>query len=128
MFARSSITWPMSLKARKPIIMGTDLEGRSFSYSGCGLRHRGSFDRRSCHEGRVALPFSEIRATFPVLHNPANLHRAVPITEEEFHYAFTNNLSDEESKIVYDLRCSSSGANPVSRWIRQFHPDRIHHI
>ena len=47
------------------------------------------------------MPFSEIRATFPVLHNPANLHRAVPITEEEFHYAFTNNLSADESKAVY---------------------------
>jgi hypothetical protein len=49
-----------------------------------------------------ALPFSEIKATFPVLHNPANKDRAVPITEKEFHYAFTNNPSNEESKAVYD--------------------------
>jgi alpha-beta hydrolase superfamily lysophospholipase len=53
-------------------------------------------------KGVKALPFSEIKSTFPVLHNPANLHRAVPITEKEFHYAFTNNLSEAESKVVYD--------------------------
>lgn len=53
-------------------------------------------------KGVRALPFSEIRATFPVLRNPANKNRAVPITEKEFHYAFTNNLSEEESKAVYD--------------------------
>jgi len=49
-----------------------------------------------------ALPFSEIKSTFPVLHNPANRNRAVPITEKDFHYAFTNNLTEEQSKAVYD--------------------------
>ncbi|MFJ3901059.1 alpha/beta hydrolase [Streptomyces sp. NPDC090025] len=53
-------------------------------------------------KGVLALPPSEIRATFPVLRNPANRRRAVPITEKEFHYAFTNNLSAGESKAVYD--------------------------
>jgi hypothetical protein len=53
-------------------------------------------------KGVWALPFSEIKATFPVLDNPANRNRAVPITEKDFHYAFTNNLSTEESKAVYD--------------------------
>ena len=53
-------------------------------------------------KGIKALPFSEIRATFPVLKNPANLHRAVPITPEQFHYAFTNTLSEEESQAAYD--------------------------
>ncbi|MFJ9457351.1 hypothetical protein ACIRST_19960 [Kitasatospora sp. NPDC101447] len=53
-------------------------------------------------KGVKALPFSEIKATFPVLKNPADKSRAVPITEKEFHYAFTNNLTEEESKAVYD--------------------------
>jgi pimeloyl-ACP methyl ester carboxylesterase len=53
-------------------------------------------------KGVKALPFSEIRATFPVLKNPANLRRAVPITPEQFHYAFTNTLTEEESQIAYD--------------------------
>ena len=33
------------------------------------------------------------RSAFPVLKNPANNHRAVMLTAEEFHYAFTNTLS-----------------------------------
>ncbi|WBB61710.1 alpha/beta hydrolase [Streptomyces sp. WMMC500] len=53
-------------------------------------------------KGIRALPFSEIKATFPVLHNPANKNRPVSLTEKDFHHAFTNNLSDEESKAVYD--------------------------
>ncbi|MFJ9367837.1 hypothetical protein ACIRRA_25930 [Nocardia sp. NPDC101769] len=38
---------------------------------------------------------------FPIVHI-ANKNRAVPITEKDFHYAFTNNLTDEDSKAVYD--------------------------
>jgi len=53
-------------------------------------------------KGVKALPFSEVRATFPVLSNPANLHRAVPITAEQFHYAFTNTLTETDSKAAYE--------------------------
>src|SRR3954453_208642 len=48
-------------------------------------------------EGIRTLPASQIRATFPVLDNPANRHRAVPFTLKQFHYAFTNTLSEEDS-------------------------------
>jgi len=52
-------------------------------------------------KGLLALPASTLKTGFPVLKNPANNHRAVPLTPEEFHYAFTNTLSDEESLAVY---------------------------
>jgi pimeloyl-ACP methyl ester carboxylesterase len=39
-------------------------------------------------EGIKVVPVSQIRATFPVLKNPANRHRAVGFTPEQFHYAF----------------------------------------
>ena len=42
-------------------------------------------------------PPAQIKSLFPVLKNPANRHRAVGFTPEEFHYAFTNTLSEEES-------------------------------
>ena len=48
------------------------------------------------------MPLSQIKASFPVLDNPANRHKAVPFTPEQFHYAFTNTLSDEESLKVYE--------------------------
>jgi len=52
-------------------------------------------------KGIIFLPFSTLKVTFPALSNPANNHRAVPLTPEQFHYAFTNNLSEEESLTVY---------------------------
>ncbi len=53
-------------------------------------------------EGIKVVPVSQIRAGFPVLKNPANRHRAVPFTPEQFHYAFTNTLSEEESLAIYE--------------------------
>lgn len=53
-------------------------------------------------EGVLTLPLSQIKASFPILNNPANRHRAVGFTPEQFQYAFTNTLSDEESVKVYE--------------------------
>ncbi|MFF5171802.1 alpha/beta hydrolase [Micromonospora sp. NPDC000089] len=47
--------------------------------------------------GVLRLPVSTLRAAYPVLRNPANRHRAVPITPDEFRYAFGNTLSREDS-------------------------------
>ena len=43
-------------------------------------------------EGVAVIPLSQIKATFPVLKNPANRHKAVGFTHEQWHYAFTNTL------------------------------------
>ncbi len=53
-------------------------------------------------KGILFLPLSTLRVSFPALSNPANNHRAVPLTAEQFHYAFTNNLSEPESLAVYE--------------------------
>jgi pimeloyl-ACP methyl ester carboxylesterase len=53
-------------------------------------------------EGVRVVPRSQIKATFPVLDNPANRHRAVPFTVKQFHYAFTNTLDDEDTAKVYE--------------------------
>ena len=44
-------------------------------------------------EGVRVNPLSQAKSLFPALKNPANRHRAVGFTPEEFHYAFTNTLS-----------------------------------
>jgi pimeloyl-ACP methyl ester carboxylesterase len=53
-------------------------------------------------EGVRVNPPSQIKSLFPILKNPANRHKAVGFTPEEFHYAFANTLSEEESREVYD--------------------------
>ena len=52
-------------------------------------------------EGVAVLPLSQIKSAFPVLKNPANRHRAVGLTHEQWHYAFTNTFSEEESGALY---------------------------
>jgi pimeloyl-ACP methyl ester carboxylesterase len=53
-------------------------------------------------KGVFTLPPAQLRSAFPVLKSPLNNHRAVLLTPEEFHYAFTNTMSEEESQAVYD--------------------------
>ena len=48
-------------------------------------------------KGVLPLPLSSLRATLPVFKNPANIHRAVSLTAEEFRYSFGNAISQEES-------------------------------
>jgi alpha-beta hydrolase superfamily lysophospholipase len=52
-------------------------------------------------KGIFLLPFSTLKVSFPALSNPANNHRAEALTPEQFHYAFTNTLSEQESLKVY---------------------------
>lgn len=53
-------------------------------------------------KGLLALPLSTLKSGFPILKSPANSHKAVALTPEEFHYAFTNTLSAEESLPVFE--------------------------
>jgi alpha-beta hydrolase superfamily lysophospholipase len=53
-------------------------------------------------KGMLALPASTLKSGFPILKNPANRHRAVALTPEEFHYSFTNTMSEEESAPIYE--------------------------
>ncbi|MDN3026820.1 alpha/beta hydrolase [Streptomyces sp. S.PB5] len=52
-------------------------------------------------EGVAVVPLTQIKAAFPVLKNPANRHRAVGLTFEQWHYAFTNTFPEEESRALY---------------------------
>src|SRR5215207_7152698 len=53
-------------------------------------------------KGVLRLPLSALRSAFPVLGNPLKRNRAVALTPKQFHYAFTNTMSEEESQAVYE--------------------------
>jgi pimeloyl-ACP methyl ester carboxylesterase len=53
-------------------------------------------------EGVPVVPLSQVRSTWAVLRNPANRHRAVGFTPEQWHYAFTNTFTEEESRRLYE--------------------------
>jgi pimeloyl-ACP methyl ester carboxylesterase len=51
--------------------------------------------------GVLPLPFSALKAGFPVLGNPANRGRAVALTFEQFRFAFANVVSEDEARELY---------------------------
>jgi pimeloyl-ACP methyl ester carboxylesterase len=53
-------------------------------------------------EGVPVVPLSQVKATFPVLKNPANRHRAVRYDFEHWNYAFTNTFPGDEARALYE--------------------------
>ncbi len=63
--------------------------------------------------GVLPLPFSALKAAFPVLANPANLHRAVSLTEEQFRFAFANAVPAEEASQLYQTFAIPAPGRPL---------------
>src|SRR5216683_1882177 len=52
--------------------------------------------------GVLPLPISALKSASPALSNPANRQRAVPLTYDQFRYAFANAVSEDEAKQLYE--------------------------
>jgi len=52
--------------------------------------------------GVLPLPISSLKSALPVLGNPANRNRAVPLSYEQFRFAFANAVSEEEAMELYN--------------------------
>ena len=88
---------------RPPIVMGHSFGGTLTQLlldRGCGAA--GVAINSAPTEGVRVSPLSQIKSLFPALKSPANRHKAFGFTPEEFHYAFTNTLSEEDSAQVYE--------------------------
>jgi len=53
-------------------------------------------------KGVLPLPLSALHSTLPVFKNPANLHRAVSLTAEQFRFSFGNAVSQQESDTLFE--------------------------
>ena len=53
-------------------------------------------------EGVPVVPLSQLKSTFPVLKNPANRHRAVAFTYDQWRYVFTNTFDEADARAAYD--------------------------
>jgi pimeloyl-ACP methyl ester carboxylesterase len=54
-------------------------------------------------EGVPVAPWSQIKSTWPILHNPiGNKHKAIGFTLEQWEYAFTNGLPEELTRETYE--------------------------
>jgi non-heme chloroperoxidase len=63
--------------------------------------------------GVLPLPFSALKSASPVLGNPANRGRAVPLTYDQFRYAFANAVSEDEAKELYDTFAVPASGAPI---------------
>ena len=53
-------------------------------------------------EGVPVVPLSQVKSTFPVLKNPANRHKAVGYSFEQWNFAFTNTFPEDEARALYE--------------------------
>jgi len=86
--------------------------------------------------GVLPLPISALKSSSPVLTNPANYNRAVPLTYEQFRFAFANAVDEDEAKELYDsyavpapgaplFQAASANLNPwTEAKVNSKNPDR----
>jgi pimeloyl-ACP methyl ester carboxylesterase len=63
--------------------------------------------------GVLPLPISALRSARPVLSNPANRHRAVPLTYDQFRFGFANAVSEDEARELYDTYAVPASGEPI---------------
>jgi pimeloyl-ACP methyl ester carboxylesterase len=64
-------------------------------------------------KGVLPLPLSALRSTLPVFRNPANSHKAVSLTAEQFRYSFGNAVSPAESDALYERWAIPAPGKPL---------------
>src|SRR5438477_595159 len=86
----------------KPVVIGHSFGGLLTQIlAGRGLAAASVAISPAPFRGVLPLPISALRASAGVLRNPANRHRAVPLTYDQFRYAFANAVGEDEAKELY---------------------------
>jgi non-heme chloroperoxidase len=87
---------------RKPAVVGHSFGGLLTQIvAGRGLSAASVAIDPAPFRGVLPLPISALKSASPVLGNPANRNRAVPLTYEQFRFGFANAVSEEEAKELY---------------------------
>jgi non-heme chloroperoxidase len=86
----------------KPVVIGHSFGGLMTQIlAGRGLAAASVAIDPAPFRGVLPLPISALKSAAPVLSNRLNHGRAVPLTFEQFRYAFTNAVSEDEAKELY---------------------------
>lgn len=64
-------------------------------------------------KGVLPLPFRQLKSSFPVLGNPANIHKPIALTLEQFTFGFANQLPEDEAKELFDRWTVPSTVRPI---------------
>jgi non-heme chloroperoxidase len=89
--------------SRKPVVVGHSFGGLMTQIvAGRGLAAAAVAIDPAPFRGVLPLPISALRSAAPVLRNPLNRGRAVPLTYAQFRYSFGNAVTADEAKVLYD--------------------------
>src|SRR5207244_6640922 len=99
---------------KKPAVVGHSFGGLMVEIlAGRGLAAASVAVSPAPFRGVLPLPISALRSGSPVLRNPANRHRAVPLTYDQFRYAFANAVGEDEAKHLYEKFAVPAPGEPL---------------
>jgi pimeloyl-ACP methyl ester carboxylesterase len=99
---------------RKPAVIGHSFGGLLAQIiAGRGLSLASVAIDPAPFRGVLPLPISALRAGSPVLGNPANRNRAVPLTYDQFRYSFANAVTEDEAKELYETYAVPAPGKPL---------------
>jgi non-heme chloroperoxidase len=99
---------------KKPAVIGHSFGGLLTQIlAGRGLSAASVAIDPAPFRGVLPLPISALKSASPVLTNPANRHRAVPLTYEQFRYGFANAVGEDEAKQLYDAYAVPASGAPI---------------
>jgi pimeloyl-ACP methyl ester carboxylesterase len=88
---------------KKPVVIGHSFGGLiTQMVAGQGLSAASVAIDAAPFRGVLPLPISALRSAKPVLGNPRNRHRAVPLTFDQFRYSFANAVGEDEAKALFE--------------------------
>jgi non-heme chloroperoxidase len=100
--------------ARQPAVIGHSFGGLLAQIlAGRGLSAASVAIDPAPFRGVLPLPFSALKSASPVLGNPLNRHRAVPLTYDQFRFAFANALEEDEARRLYDTYAVPASGVPL---------------
>ena len=87
---------------KKPVIIGHSFGGLLTQIlAGRGLSAASVAIDPAPFRGVLPLPVSALKSAAPVLGNPANHGRAIPLTYDQFRFAFANAVTEAEAHELY---------------------------
>ncbi|HEY1636418.1 MAG TPA: alpha/beta hydrolase [Acidimicrobiales bacterium] len=99
---------------KKPAIIGHSFGGLLVQIlAGRGLADATVAIDPGPFRGVLPLPLSALKSASPVIGNPANHRRAVPLTYEQFRFGFANAVSEDEAKELYDTYAVPASGVPL---------------
>jgi non-heme chloroperoxidase len=99
---------------KKPAIIGHSFGGLLVQMvAGRGLAAATVAIDPAPFRGVLPLPISALKSAAPVLANPRNHGRAVPLTYEQFRYGFANAVSEEEAHELYETYAVPASGTPL---------------